>query len=101
MRSRLPAAIALATLLATTPALAGPTCQDRAGVPTRCGTPGAMPLGWTAPAEAREAARSSPLDTRDTLSLIALVGAVFALIALMPRFDGQWDRQEGEDEERR
>ena len=33
MRSRLPAVIALAAILAAGPALAGPTCQDRAGVP--------------------------------------------------------------------
>jgi hypothetical protein len=100
MRSRLPAAIALATLLAATPALAGPTCQDRAGTPTRCGTPGAMPLGWTAPASVREASQPSALSTREILCLVALVGAVFALIALMPKFDGRWDRQEGEEEGR-
>ena len=100
MRPRLPAVIALAALLAAGPALAGPTCQDRAGVPARCGTAGAMPLGWTAPAQVREAAQPSALSTREVLCLIALVGAVFALIALMPKFDGRWDRQEGEEEGR-
>ena len=90
--------VAIAVILAAGPASAGPTCQDRAGAPIRCGTPGAMPVGWTAPASAREAAQ--PLSARDTLALIALVGAIFALIALMPRFDGNWDRQEGDDEER-
>ena len=36
----------------------------------------------------------------ETLCLIAIVGGLFALIALMPDFDGSqpgdWDRQEGD-----
>jgi hypothetical protein len=34
-------------------------------------------------------------------SLIALVGGLFALIALMPDFDGQWDQQEGDEDDKR
>jgi hypothetical protein len=30
----------------------------------------------------------------DMLCLLAVVGGLFALIALMPDFDGRWDRQE-------
>ena len=30
----------------------------------------------------------------EILNLIAFIGGFFALIALMPDFDGKWDRQE-------
>jgi hypothetical protein len=33
------------------------------------------------------------------LSLIAVIGGLFALIALMPDFDGQWDGQEGDEDD--
>ncbi len=106
MRPMLPA-LAAAVLLSTAPAaLAAPTCQDRTGDAVRCGTPGAMPVGWVLPAAQRwEREFHAPAEPTPTeqWSLIAIVGGLFALIALMPKFDGwgagDWDRQEGDEEE--
>jgi hypothetical protein len=39
----------VALLLAASAAQAAPTCQDRHGGTVRCGTSGAMPVGWTLP----------------------------------------------------
>jgi hypothetical protein len=102
-------AIALATVLALAPAArAAPTCQDRIGDDVRCGSPGAMPVGWTASprmALARQAAEPPDPTPSQALGLVALIGALFALIALMPDFDGwdagDWGQQEGDDDERR
>jgi len=94
--------LALALLFAT-PALAAPTCQNRGGDTIRCGTPGAMPVGWTPPPDqvrAHLAATDSALDVRQTVSLICVIGGIFALFALLPDFDAGWDRQE-DDRERR
>jgi hypothetical protein len=103
---RLPLIAAL--LLTAASASAGPTCENRAGDGVRCGTPGAMPVGWTVSAPQREAhLRSLPPDPSPAAlaGLACLIGAFFALIALMPDFDGRgegdWDRQEGDDDERR
>ena len=86
--------LALALALLATPALAAPTCQDREGGTIRCGTPGAMPVGWTAPAEDawryRLAHPGPPLG--DILEVVAGIALLFALIALLPRFDGRRDQ---------
>jgi len=72
------------------------------------GTPGAMPVAW------RPTARQL-LDMRlarppqevgfEVLGSVCLLGALVALIALMPQFDGwepgDWDEQEGEPRRRR
>jgi len=86
-------------------ALAAPTCQTRLGETARCGTSGAMPVGWTLPygqrpAEARNADALLPVQW---FGLFALVGGLFALIALMPPFDGRqssdWGEQEADGED--
>ena len=103
MRSTLPALIAIATLFAAPAAMAAPTCQDANGDTIRCGTTGAMPVGWTLPA----AQRSQVLAARpaeppaDLFGLGLFLIGFFALLALMPDFDGQWDRQELDEEEQR
>ncbi|MDR3514121.1 MAG: hypothetical protein P4L73_20995 [Caulobacteraceae bacterium] len=108
MRRMILSLAAAALLLCAPAARAAPTCQDRGGVATRCGTPGAMPVGWTAPPDPAgdPPAPGAPEPGLNTiLSLVAVVGGLFALIALMPEFDGSrasdWDRQEGDDDQRR
>ncbi len=101
MRWTLLAQIAIAALLAAPAAMAAPTCQDRTGDTVRCGTEGAMPVGWTLPDEQRArvlAARpAEPPPNLFGLGLF-LIG-FFALLVLMPDFDGQWDRQERDEDE--
>ena len=106
MRPSLPALAAAALLFSAPPAFAAPTCQDQTGAVIRCGVPGAMPVGWTLPPEQRWErdfnAPSGPTPA-EQWSLVAVLGGLFALIALMPKFDGwgpgDWDRQEGDEEE--
>ena len=86
----------LAALLFASSAPAAPTCRDRAGETVRCGTAGAMPVGWT-PAGG-ERLGGEGLSPEVLAALIYVVGGIFAIIALMPRFDGRWDRQESDDE---
>ena len=91
-------AFVAAVLLLTAPAaFAAPTCQDRHGLTIRCGTEGAMPVGWSLPFEERKFESHSP-TTGQLLHLIATLGLLFALIALLPEFDGRrsrdWGRQE-------
>jgi hypothetical protein len=86
------------TMLATAhAALAAPTCQDRHGLTIRCGTHGAMPVGWTLPFEERKFRPPAP-SAIQLLQLIGTLGLLFALIALLPEFDGSrsgdWDKQE-------
>lgn len=98
MRSSLTALICAVALLAAPAAMAAPTCQTQAGDAARCGAPGAMPVGWTAPGVRPD----SPADPVRIVSLVALLGALFGLIALLPDFDGRnsrdWGEQEGDDE---
>lgn len=92
-----------AVTLLTGPAPAAPTCQDRNGLTIRCGTGGAMPVGWTLPLEERRFQPVGP-SAGELFGLIATIGLLFALIALLPEFDGRrdadWDRQEGDDQKR-
>lgn len=89
-----------ALLLAAPAAMAAPTCDNRQGETVKCGTPGAMPVGWApSPADVldhRETPRE--LNPAEAAALIYILGAFFALIALMPEFDGwrdgDWDEQE-------
>jgi hypothetical protein len=100
---------ALAAMLAAAPAgLAAPTCRDSLGATRRCGTPGAMPVGWT-PADRpgidrAEDEPSGPTVTQ-VIGLAGAIGGLLTLVALMPDFEdrrgGGWDRQEGDDEARR
>jgi hypothetical protein len=96
------------SLLTAPAALAAPTCQDVNGGTIRCGTPGAMPVGWTlSPQQLLERQSSGPEypTTAELLELFCVMGLFFAVMALMPEFDGRragdWDRQEDDPEERR
>ena len=88
-------------------ASAAPTCQDLEGHAARCGTGGAMPVGWSPTPAQRFDRRPTGPDAPSLPELAAMlyvVAAVFALIALMPPFDGRdeddWDEQEGDDRRR-
>lgn len=95
-----------ATLFTAPAALAAPTCQNENGVTVRCGTPGAMPVGWSLSTQQR-LDRHLPGPKYPTgnelLELVCIMGVFFALMALMPDFDGSrtrdWGRQEGDDED--
>ena len=92
---------AAAMLLATPAALAAPTCQDINGATIRCGTQGAMPVGWSlSPQQRLEQQISKPKypSTSELLELIGVMGVYFTLLALMPEFDGQRTRDWGEQE---
>ena len=86
------ATLVAAVLLGGAPvASAGPICEDRAGEAVRCEDPRAMPLGWTLPLEQRlkHPATGPPDPTLAQLGgVFALILLFFALIALMPDFDG-------------
>jgi hypothetical protein len=108
MRPLILAFIAAAMFFAAADALAAPTCQDINGDTIRCGTPGAMPVGWTLSREERlhrQVSGPSGPSINELLDLICVLGMFFALIALMPEFDGwrtgDWDEQEDDDKERR
>jgi len=87
-------ALVLTLALLATPALAAPTCQDRNGDTIKCGAPGAMPVGWTLPPEESWRLRLAHTETPagDVLKVAAGLALFFALIALMPRFDGRRDQ---------
>lgn len=99
-----PAALGLVILAmsAAAPAVAAPSCLDRQGDTVRCGTPGAMPVGWRLSpdaARARLAARDDAAPPGRLFGLAAVVGGLLTLLALLPDFQGRWDRQEDEDEQ--
>jgi hypothetical protein len=103
MRHRRLAALATALLLSAPGASAAPTCLDDNGLTIRCGVPGARPVGWAPPPD-RPVPRDAPPTLAEAVAMIYLVGAIFALIALMPPFDGGeggWDEQEGDRDRRR
>jgi hypothetical protein len=99
----------LAAILAIAPvSLAAPTCRDAHGETRRCGTSGAMPVGWI-PREGAGVDRavdepSGPTPTQ-IIGLAGAIGGLLTLVALMPDFEdrrgGGWDRQEGDEEARR
>lgn len=81
-------------LLFAAPAQAAPTCLDGKGLTIRCGVPGAMPVGWR-PSEQQiaEWRRTRPPGpgANELFKLVLGLAAIFALIALMPEFDGARD----------
>jgi hypothetical protein len=92
-----------AALFLAAPAAAAPICLNRAGDPVHCEAKGAMPLGWTLPPEEaarREQAQAHP-SGRTIMKTMAILALFFALIALLPEFDGardqDWDGQEKRD----
>lgn len=80
-------------------ALAAPTCQDRHGTTVRCADPTAMPVGWTLPDSERAAQATDETPPERIAGALALVFCLFALIALMPPFDGRRDADWGAEEE--
>jgi hypothetical protein len=101
-------AAATAVLLLGAPAaVAAPTCDNRSGDTVKCGTPGAMPVGWApSPGDVLDHPATPPdLNPAEVVALIYILGAFFALIALMPEFDGwrdgDWDKQEGDSKKKR
>ena len=109
MRSIIPSLAVAALLFAAPSALAAPTCLDRAGDAIKCGVQGAMPVGWTLPPaelQARQmAAQQDGPSPEAMIGMVIIIGSLFALIALMPEFDGRrdsdWDEQEGDFPRRR
>jgi hypothetical protein len=106
MRALIIAIIAMHLLTNAPAATAAPVCINKEGDATRCGAAGAMPVGWTlSPQQAWERQRSAPAgpSTSEILKVFIGLGLFFAMIALMPEFDGApdgWDRQEDDDESR-
>ena len=102
------AVLTLCLLLLTAPmALAAPTCLDRNGDTIRCGAPGAMPLGWKLSPQRlwdKEVSRPAEQNLETLAKVIFGLALFFAMIALMPKFDGtkaqDWDRQEGDGDKR-
>ena len=86
------AALFLLLLTFAAPASAAPTCEDRSGNAVRCENPAAMPLGWHAPQSDRH---FPPADPELVFTAVAMVVLLFALIALMPEFEG-WDGDDGD-----
>jgi len=93
--------LAATLLFSAGAANAAPTCQERSGEAIRCGVPGAMPVGWTLPSDQR-VITSDPdsMAPAQWFGLFALVGGLFAMIALMPDFDGFGDVEADGEESR-
>ena len=107
MRPSILAAAVAAMLLGAPAALAAPTCQDGNGDTIKCGTPGAMPVGWTLSPQQlldRQISRPKNPSIKELLELICVIGVFFSLLALLPEFDGwgagDWDKKGEDDEER-
>jgi hypothetical protein len=97
------AALFALALVFATPAAAAPICFTRAGDAVHCEAKGAMPLGWKLPpgeAARREQAQPHPSGNA-ILKTVAILALFFALIALLPEFDGardqDWDGKRDSD----
>ena len=107
MRRPIAVLVAATALFVAPAAVAAPTCNDRNGDTIKCGTPGAMPVGWApSPDDVIDRPVEPPdLNLGEMAALIYILAAIFAVIALMPEFDGRsdsdWDQQEGDDRPRR
>ncbi|MGZ3403246.1 MAG: hypothetical protein ACXWKN_08310 [Phenylobacterium sp.] len=103
MRAATPLLAAALLMVSASGVLAAPTCRNAQADVVRCGAPGAMPPGWTPPASAEIGRKSGEPDAADDgklLGLTVFLAGFFALIALMPDFEGKWDRQAGDDDRR-
>ena len=77
-------------------ATAAPTCQNRDGDTTRCGTTYAMPVGWSLPpAQRPDRDQADPPVSRMWLPIFMVCG-LLGLISAMPDFDG-WDSGDDAD----
>jgi hypothetical protein len=101
-RLKTPALVVAGALMLATGAMAAPTCQAADGHTLRCGTPGAMPVGWSVPDDFR--AEDPDIEVSELLGLALVIGGLFALIARMPDFEGprgaDWDAQEEDRDQR-
>ena len=92
------AQVTVLAVLLTTPVAAAPTCQDIEGHTIRCGTAGAMPIGWKLQ---QPPAVNSSAEFYKWLQAFCAVGVLFALLAAMPDFESttpaEWDREEDMD----
>lgn len=91
----------LFALMLAAPATAAPICQNRLGDWVHCDAFGAMPLGWKVSDEAytaRVLSRTPPPERRELIALGVVLFSIFALIALLPEFDGSQgkDWQDGD-----
>jgi hypothetical protein len=95
MRRLLLALITAANLFYAPVAFAAPTCQDIHGVTMRCGSAGAMPVGWTATSveQASQDDWVAPVEPRQFLKVICVLGIYFCLLAMLPDFEG-WREEE-------
>ena len=107
MRRLILAFTVAATLITAPAALAAPTCQNQNGETMKCGIQGAMPVGWALSPQQlldRQASRPTYPSVNQLLELVSVIGVFFALMALMPEFDGRragdWGEQEEDREER-
>jgi len=105
MRKTILPLLVAALLLGAPAARAAPTCQNRGGDIVRCDAADAMPVGWTAPPEMwdRKFSQREGPRTMEVLEVIAGIALLFALIALLPEFDGtqgaDWGGRETDDED--
>lgn len=99
MRPAFPALVLGAVLAVAPLAQAAPTCLDRQGQTVRCGTPGALPVGVSAPQTAPRERTSGP-GVGKLIGLAAFLAGLFALILLLPDFQGRWDGQQADEDER-
>jgi hypothetical protein len=97
----------LILLLQAPSASAAPTCEDRLGTAIRCGTSGAMPVGWKPAPDVllkRQIEHAADADPKALYNAIFFIVLLLTLIALLPEFDGRtdedWDEQEGDDRRR-
>ncbi|HXI99650.1 MAG TPA: hypothetical protein VNH44_00420 [Micropepsaceae bacterium] len=108
MRPLILAFTTAAMLLSAPAAFAAPTCQDKDGSTIKCGIPGAMPVGWSLSRQELSARQTpEPLypSLTELLELTCVMGVFFAVMALMPEFDGSragdWGEQEEDHDDRR
>ena len=95
MRRSLLALIAAASLFSASAAMAAPTCQDINGATIRCGTPGAMPVGWTLPLQqSLDSGWVNPIEPNQFLELVCALGIYFCLLAMLPDFEGWSDEEQ-------
>jgi hypothetical protein len=95
-----PSLVTLALLFAT-PASAAPTCLDARGGTIKCGVLGAMPVGWKPSPQVlweRELSRIPGPTTMEVLAVFCGLGLFFALIALLPDFQGWREDRDNEEE---
>jgi hypothetical protein len=107
MRALTVASVLACLLFAALPAMAAPTCLTRNADTIRCGVPGAMPVGWKPSAQLlwdKEISRPAERNLDLLAKVICGLALFFAMIALMPKFDGtsaeDGDRQEGDDDKK-